>query len=541
MMARSRRSRSLVAAAAAVLAVAVLVTAAALVRPGAPSPVATLYGGAGTLRGMGAVLPTGESVATEPVAGWGFRPGQSAFFSTLSPSGEVLVGTNPQTDNQSFATADHMSIGVFDPARNTFRNLVIPTSTGALSATSPFQPVGGASVETLLPVTVGGRPRIAFISLLPYHGWNVAEKGLYPSLGYLDVTADGVRYNPELSRTADQIHARGGLSAEACPLRTNLFGQQVAHCRGLGEMDLLPLSRTLVMTQYFPDRAQGQHSGRIIVMDTDGTVLAQYVYPNIPDGRGGFLQVNPRGVAADPTARGDREHFTVVFDVTGGSPKPEFPIQEFAYERSSKRIIPVSRPVLTGQRNAAGERYRFETMRYDAAGNLWATQAVPGSLAGGPMVVYANVDGKRRLQTACPAGPGWDGEGWGSACPPDRTAPGTADYGQTRSLVQDPASGMMLAATFGGYLMRVQPSGGGADLRLTTLPPVSLGLGKLVDRRTHHVGVRTGVVDPKGRALYVPVVQTQPPAGCPTWPGPKACPPRPLDQWLYRFNLDILA
>ncbi|MBL7497927.1 hypothetical protein I6A84_13150 [Frankia sp. CNm7] len=504
-------------------------------------PAATLYGRAGTFGNLGTTLPSGQSLQTAAVSGWGFNAGQSEFFSTLAANGEVVLGTNSQTDNQAYPTADHMSIGVFNPSARTFRNIVVPTSTGATSATNPFYPIGGASVETLLPVTVGGQPRVAFISLVAYHGWNITEKGEYPSLGYLDAVSGSLQYNAGLSRTAGQIHAAGGLGAAACPRRANLFGQQVADCRGLSEMGVLPLSQKFIVTQYFPDTANGEHSGRLVVLGTDGTVAASYTYPNIPDGNGGYIQVSPREVVVDPTSSGSLEYFTVVFDTSTGGAQSSFPLQEFAYNRSTNQIIPVSRPVLSGQTNASGQPYRFETATYDAQGNLWATQAVTNSLAGGPIVVYVKNAGSRKLQNTCAAGANWNGAGWGTTCAPDRTAADTSNYGQTRSFTQDPVSRTMFAATLSGYLLRVKQTGSGSGLTLTTLPTVNLGLDQLIDRNTYPIGIRKGVVDAQNRALYVPVVQVQNPASCPTWPGSTPCAPQPLDQWLYRFDLSALS
>ncbi|MEK7571074.1 MAG: hypothetical protein AAB553_02260 [Patescibacteria group bacterium] len=517
-------------------------TAIPSISPTPAASVATLYGKAGTFGNLGTTLPSGQGVQTVGVDGWGFTSGQSEFFSALAPNGEIVLGTNPQTDNQAYATADHMAVGIFNSVENSFRNLIIPTSTGAQSVTNPFYTVGGASVDTLLPVSVDGQTRIAFISAVSYHGWDIAANGEYPTLGYLDVNNGELGYNSTLSKSANQINATGALGASTCPQSANIFGQQVGNCRGFAEMDLLPLSQKFVVSQYYPDTYAGEQSGRIVVMNTDGSIAASYAYPNISNGNGGYLTVNPREVIADPTSSGDLEYFTVIFDVADGSVQKEFPLQEFAYNRATNQITPISLPVLSGQTSTSGQQYRFETARYDDQGNLWATQALTNSLAGGSIVVYAKSDGVRtKLETICTVSENWNGELWGSTCAPDQTAANTGDYGQTRSFVQDPQTKTMFAATLSGYLLRVTQTGSGAGLTLNTLPAVNIGLDQLVDRSTHYVGVRKGVVDSANRALYLPVIQVANPADCPTWPGSAPCNPESLDQWLYKFDLTTLA
>lgn len=523
------------------------------------TPDAILYGKAGTFGNLGTSLPTGQTLQTQAVTNWGFQPGESAFFTALASDGEVVIGANSQTDNEVYATADHMGFGVFNPAQNSFSSLRVPTTATDYSdpsnikplttATNPFLPVGGATVDGITPITVNGQQRIAFISAVNYNGWDTSNtwnpansqygEGEYPQLGYLD-TANGVTYNASLSKTADQIKAYGGLSASACPSYGNIFGQQVANCRGMSEMGVLPLSQKFVVSQYFPDTANGQQSGRVVVMNTDGSIAASYTYPNISNGAGGYYTVNPREVDVDPTSTGNLEYFSVIFDVANNGTQSIFPIQEFSYNRTTNVITPVSKPIISGQTNGTSQ-YRFETAKYDSLGNLWVTQAVPNSLAGGPIVVYSKVNGTRKLETSCAAAQPWTGAGWNTVCAPDLTASNTGSYGQTRSFVQDPQSKTMFAATLNGYLLRVKQTGSGSGLALTTLSPVNFNLDQLADRTTHYIGVRKGVVDVQNRALYVPVVQVANPTDCPTWPGTTPCAPKALDQWLYRFDLNSLA
>ena len=508
-----------------------------------PPANAILYGKTGTFGALGTALPTGESLATNPVTNWGFAPGDSEFFSALAPDGEVVLGTNPQTDDERYGTSDHMALGIFNPAKNTFRNLFVPTTTGMTTATNPFFVIGGASVDGLTPVTVGGVSRIAFLSLVPYAGWNLATVGEYPSLGYLDTTGGNITFNPTASVTASQIHAKGGLSAAACPTSVNnIYGQPTTWCRGLGELAVLPLSKRLLATQYVQDVYNlGQHSGRLIVMDPDGTVEASYTYPNIANPSGGFYSVNPREIDVDPTSSGSLEYFSVIFDIVDNGGQGVSPIQEFVYNRTTNVISPVSLPILSGQLSTSGKPYRMDTAHYDAKGNLWVTQAVTGELTGGPVVVYGKSGGKRKLETTCAAPAGWSGGSWNSTCAPDRTAANTGAYGQSRSFTEDPTTHTMFAATLSGYLLRIKQTGSGSSLTLTTLPTINLGLDQLVNRNTQAVGFRKGVVDNKNRALWLPVVQVDGPTTCPTWPATSPCTPVALDQWLYRIDLNALS
>jgi hypothetical protein len=508
-----------------------------------PVTNAILYGRAASFGNLGSLLPTGQSILTHAVTNWGFAAGDSEFFSALATNGEIVLGTNPQTDNESFPTADHMNIGVFNPVLNLFRNLTIPTSTGASAVTNPFQPVGGASVDGLVPVNTAGVARIGFISAAPYSGWDITKYGEYPSLGYLDTTSGTLAYNPELSSTASQVNTKGGVGATACPRTANIYNQNVASCRGLAEVGQLPLSQKLVATQYFPSPAANEQSGRIVVFDPSGSVDASFTVPNIsvPGSGNATFSVSPREIDVDPTSSGVLEYFSVIYDTTVAGVQSNFPLQEFAYNRSSNQIVPISLPILSGQKNASGQTLRFETAKYDSLGNLWATQAVTNSLIGGSTVVYAKSGGSRKLETSCVAPGYWNGSGWGSTCAPDRTALSTNTFGQTRSLSEDPATHTMFAATLSGYLMRIQQSGSGPTLSLSTLPAVNLGLDQLIDRSSHYVGIRKGVVDSVNRALYIPVIQTYNATDCPTWPSTKPCAPKALDQWLYRLDLTALA
>lgn len=507
-----------------------------------PSPNAVLYGAAGTFGNLSTGLPTGQTLQTDAVPGWGFAPGEEEFFTTQASTGEIVIGTNAQTNNEKYATANEMEFGIFNPSLNTFDNLVIPTSTGSLLTTNPFASIGGATVDGLTPVTVAGVPRVAFTSMVPYNGWDTTKFGQYPTLGYLDSTTGSLNFNPSMSVDANQIFNYGGLSAAACPESNNAFGQPVGWCRGPAEMAVLPLSQKFIVSQYFQDLYHGnQHSGRLVVMNTDGSIAASYTYPNIPNPAGGFYTVNPREVEVDPTSTGTIEYFTVIFDVVVGGKVVVAPIQEFSYNDTTNRLAPVSLPVLSGQ-TSAGQPDRFQIAKYDDQGNLWVTQSVVGTLGAGPIVIYPKINGVRSLETTCASPSGWSGANWDSACAPGVTVATTGSNGQTLSLTEDPTTHMMFAATLSGYLLRIQQSGSGASLTATVLTPINFGLSRLVpSRATSNIGVRSGVIDNYNRALYLPIYQAYNKTDCPTWPPTTPCKPRVLNQWLIRFDLSALS
>jgi hypothetical protein len=176
------------------------------------SPTVSLYGASGsfgsTLTGA-SQTPTGESFSTSPVPGWSFLPGEAAYFTTVGPDGTVFMANEPQTDNQTQPTATQAAISTFNPASDQFRNVVIPTSAGVTRVAGPWPStslsVGGADISDVVPTQVNGSDRIAFLSAEPYAGWNLAQDGVYPTLGYLSQGAGGWSYDASDSVSALSI------------------------------------------------------------------------------------------------------------------------------------------------------------------------------------------------------------------------------------------------------------------------------------------------------------------------------------------------
>jgi hypothetical protein len=498
-------------------------------------PTVTLFGSAGSFGQLQAAsrVPTGQTLATNPVPGWGFQPGQSAYFAAVGPDGSVFVANEPQTDNQLAPTAVGMTTAIFDPAARTFRNVAIPTSANGTTATDPGtnppDVVGGADVSDLQPMTVNGVTRIAFLSDVPYHGWNVND-GFYPTFGYFKKSGGTWAFDPASAKTAQDIQRSGsaGLSG-ACRTLRNSSAQSFTDCRGTAEMAVLPRSQNLVITQYFEDPARHQASGGLMVIDPSGRLLAWYAYPNISRPDGATLSVHPREVETDPTSLPGDERFAVVFDVFSATGQIQpFTLQEFSFRAG--QVTPVSAPILSGD-NSGASAVGFETVHYDYEGNLWAAQARNGTLTGGSLALYRKINGARRTTTACGTRPDWSQTQWSLRCPPDQEFARAASLGVARSLTEDPNTHAILLATLSGDVLAIVSTGEAGSYAVK--PVIDLGLDQLVDRSRYWVGPRKGAVDGNSRSLWLPIQQLQSPTICPTYP----CLPKALDQWLARVDL----
>ena len=530
----------------AIVAVGALVLVLVLVgqkarKPPLPARERTvrLYGADGSF-GRAARLShvaSGQSFGVVGVPGWAFVPGEAAYFTAVGPDGTVFIANEPQNDNQVFPTAREMVVSEFSPARDRFANLVIPTSTGQTDVAGPWPShtlrVGGADIADLQPIDVNATEQIGFLSAQPYEGWNISKNGVYPTLGYLTHGRRGWSYDAATSVSALSI-ARSATAdtGQPCNQQTSADGQPFADCRLPTEMDQLPHSHDLVITQY-ASNIPGGTSGQIMVLDTAGRMLASYSYPaiSLPDGR--TVDVHPREIDADPASPANDEHFVVIFDSSTGSQSGPFAMQEFTYHAATATITPLSAPVLTGDTARDGTALGFETARYDNHGDLWAAQSQTGTLTGGPIAVYHRTPtGVTLARAGCTVPPTWNGTQWASRCPPDTRITQTTTLGIVRSINQDPATGAMLLATMSGYLLPIQTASNGTTL--TPERPVDLALNTLTDRTSTLTGIRKGSIDPTTHTLYLPIQQIERAGAC----GARACAPRRLAQWLVAINLD---
>ncbi|MBV9194496.1 MAG: hypothetical protein JO168_10165 [Solirubrobacterales bacterium] len=523
-------------------ALASLLLALWLGRPSAPA--VTLYGAAGSFGGLAheTRLARGGGFSVHAVAGWRFLPGQAAYFTAVGPPGTVFIANEPQSDNQALPTARQMAISVFTRSPERFRNIVIATSTGVREVSRPWpsqsREVGGADVSDLAAISANGSARVAFISALPYAGWDLSRNGVYPTLGYLSEGARGWFYDSSRSVTALAIAGSAGTrTGQPCPPETSAGGRPFADCRLPTELAALPRSRDLVITQYAPvGGTPSARSGGLMVLDPRGRVRATYAYPTVTLPGGETVDVHPREVDADPVSLPGHERFVVIFDSTTsaglGTRLGPFAMQEFGFDAATGVITPLSAPVLSGQRAPDGNRLGFETAIYDRAGNLWAAQSENGTITGGPLVVYRRApDGSTLARGGCAVEPTWSGSGWGTPCAPSSVISGAAGLGIVRSLNQDPATRAMLVATSSGYLLPVMTGDHGR--RLAPLAPIDLGLNRLANRRSVALDIRKGSIDTAAGTLYLPVQQLETSRQCRSYP----CAPQSLDQWLYAVDL----
>ena len=501
-----------------------------------PKPVPTnwapvsVIGRPGTFGSLVADRASGVDLIA--VDGWGFLPGQAAYFTAVDGAGRVIIANEPQTDVQPRPTGDSMVFSTFDPATRSFSNHPVPTSRGSLTAAATPAGVGGADIADVQIISAPEGDRLAFTSMAPYNGWDASTRGVYPSLTILNETPAG--WTPEAGHryTAAELETAGGAGRIVCSRRLPAVGDLIADCGGIAEIDTLPRSGYLAATQYFGHPEAGQTNGMIVVLDPAGQVAAALPYPRTVDVDGHEITVRPREVDADPTGRPDDERFLVIFDVDPDAERgvqPVFAAQEFRYVASRAVVEAVSKPFTTGG-TVDGRRAGTETALYDSQGNLWVVDTVAGSLGGGRTSVYRPRAGRDRLEGGiCAARSGSISIGWGSACAPDASTDVTIDAGgPVRSLSDDPARHRVIAVTMGGAVVSITD-----DLRSRVLV---LPLNELGDRSQLSIGPRKGALDQQRDALWLPIQQLQNASSCAAWP----CPPRPLDQWLVRIDLTRL-
>ena len=490
--------------------------------PDPVKPAATIYGRVGSF-GVEATYDVDPFVSYQPVGGWGFLPGQAAYFVVVDERGRVVIANAPQTDNQTRPTAVTMAVSIFDPTVNRFNNLVIPTSTGASSAVAiDGSGVGGADVSDLQLIDGQFGQEIVLASVAPYNGWDASRSGVYPTLGVLDERSGS--WVPGAVFTGAQLRASSDSGSHLCNRDLPAVPTPVADCWGLNEIGLLPASQLLVGTQYFSEPADSEANGGIAVLSAQGTVVSTFGYPSVSVG-GRRLKVHLRELDVDPTGSVGDERFIVVFDVelAKGVSSP-FVAQEFRFDAVSSRISAVSFPFVTGG-SREGVALGVETAAFDHQGNLWIAESLSNSLLGGRIAVYNRGSS---LDSRCAVSPRKPSDRWGTACAPDRVFDTTFDLGLVRSLTEDVVRNRMIAVTMNGSVVVVSSTQSyeAGDLRLD----------RLVDRNLFWVGPRKGAISPDGSTLWVPIQQLQSPAAC----SETTCPPVVLDQWLAGLRLDSI-
>lgn len=538
-------------------------------------PAVRIYGRAGSFGALqgATTTPSGDRLATAAVRGWGFLPGQSAYFPAIAPDGTVIIANEPQTDDQLRPTARQMVLSTFAPSTGRFANVIVPTSRGKTTLagawTAPSGLTGGGDISDVGVVQGPQGPQVTFLSAMPFWGWNADRAGEFPTIGVLRAERGGAwTVDPRRSRSASSIaltarrlaraqraanrrsgrhraarQPRGAAASapleEACVLRRSERTGTYGDCRLPAEFDQLPASGALVVAQYgFEDPARP--SGRLSVLSPTGTLLASMAYPVVRGPDGTPLRVHPREVVADPLGQRGDERFLIVFDVEqeqgrAGITAAPGVLQEFSFDADRATLRAASRPVRTG--DLWGEQaLGIETVKYASDGALWVGQSLIGTLQAGPLAIYARAPGARGVlgdRPGCTPGSA-PAAGWGARCPPDRRVGEASRLGIARSLDEDP-QGRMLLTTMSGYVLPISRAAPGAAP--VAGRPLDLGLDHLVDRTLLRIGPRKAMIDPARGSLWIPIQQLTTDRICAAWP----CPPQSLDQWLIEVDLRRLT
>lgn len=389
-------------------------------------------------------------------------------------------------------------------------------------------------------VTVAGRTKVAFSSYWPYHRWDVAVHGLYPSLGYLGQEAAGSwAYDPAASRTALQLQElNGGLGGVFAGDEDPWARSRVPQLH-LGEIAVLPRSGFIVVARYLLQD--------LVVLTPEGELKGHHAV-RIPAPTGCRWEADPKWVESDPSSAPGDERFFVQYDAyfwdsSGATPSWHHPVQEFSF--AADQPDP-ARSIRSTTAAFYDERGRpFAGFGYDAAGTLWMGRGNPGGWGfhGGDVVAFAKdpATGTRVTlghgSTALPAA--WPRRGWGVACDASDfsvVVPGADSDGWVTGVLEDTRAGVVWLTTVFGYAIPITPvyrAGRLTAARRGSLIDPQVTALAAAQAPGRQVAPCKGCIDVDHRALWLPIrTQQQDPPD----PAPVALP-----QWAYRIDLDSVA
>lgn len=425
----------------------------------------TWIGAPGTFGPLASVAttPSGHTLATSPVTGWGFGPGECLFYSLPTGDGKIILSTVPLTMNELLTTTDHAEINVYDPVAGQFYSNTIPTSLGFLRAVKPSFLTGGTDVGGGdLCITPDGR--VLFTCTGYDFGWSTASVGLYPAIGFL-VNSNGmwVYDNGAESKNSNQLEATNP-TAWATISSAQTSGYYPT--RGINQVCVLPKSGNIAIGHYFGNGSF--NSGVISVWDKNGNLQATYQIPscNRQDATTA-VEMSPRELKSDPTSSVNDERILVVYDVFGvsgnGTPTPSHVLMEFSYNAGAQTITPLTCPFVAADTNwAPGASW------FDPAGTLYVSGGpASGGLAqlnASNMAVWVKnaATGNRAYVAAAPATGAWATNGsYATGVIPDWSL-GTFKQqgtGGAAPLAMDPATWALLyPGLYNGKLAAVVPS-----------------------------------------------------------------------------------
>jgi hypothetical protein len=560
-MPASRAAGVVAAALAALLGLTAAIPAATRTPPvPVASATVTIYGRAGSFGATAEFVPSGQTVTTRPVDGWGFPPGQQPHHTALGADGTVFLAglDHNAVFGEPKATSDEVVVGVFtpgwgapppsrspgilDPRAGRYDNVRIRTMAGRDRATGPGGDPAAPSIADLEPVN--GGQAMAFTVRPTRAGQDPATAGAWPAFGVLTRTNGrwSVARGPgwlnqwtDLDRTGADAAGTDGAAAGGPPA-------------GLGEMTALPASRDIIAARHLDNPGPGSvalvalrlagpdGAGRFTVTET-----GRYTYPAVRNPTGpGNLTLTPIVLHADPTGRSGDERFVVSWRVAADNDGAFLPgvLQEFRYDAASGAIRPVSPPFLPGDRQRDTKAFfGYGAAAYDSQGNLWAGRL--DGFRGGRLAVYASVAGARGPGgPGCPYNPAQpmhtyvttaDGRTvWGRSCRPDYDILQAQHLLGAQGFAEDPETHDLVMLTLGGGLLPIRRAGAGRTMSFRVGNPVDLGRKLLPTAEGNFADHRIGPID-AGHRLWVTGMHARPNAVR-----------APLDQWLYSVDVGDL-
>ncbi|HZM79751.1 MAG TPA: family 43 glycosylhydrolase [Candidatus Limnocylindrales bacterium] len=462
--------------------------------------VVTIHGRDGTFGSqlLGASVPSGQSLSTRAVPGWGWPLGHNGIFQTMTDGGALVVQGN-QTD-----IADDMVVaGIYETGANQWSTVKAKTSKGFDTVASFIENGktyhGGAMAWDVQALG----DRVAFTNMfgVPWPSYldrkRIPVEGVWPSFGI--VAKVNGRWQVARQYSAAQLavsNPDSDVDERACAPYAGL-PDATSLCGGLNELALLPRSRDLIVALYAGDglRTSGGLMAIRVNAQNEAKIVGYYAYPEVPDvnppdpARPGKLGIAIKTVEVDPSSQPGDERFSVVADIwhtdNDGDPATIPPgldpsvTQEFSYNSATGEIKPTSAPFIAGL-SVDGTRFRgIHGGIYDHQGNMWTYADGMLVYSGGPHCPFD----LNRWQTS-PQSYTTTALGktvWGQTCAPDydigqaKEVGGGGYFGNFLQLAEDPVSKAIVGVDTWdtGNVIAIQHAGTGRSKTFT--------VGQLVD------------------------------------------------------------
>lgn len=293
----------------------------------------------------------GQPIIRQNVPSWAIPVGFGLYMGTIVDE-TLLAGSMTLRNAGAQTTGLQMAVNIIKPFSFTYEKIIIPTSTGETSVIGSDTFTGGADVSNLIQIDLGdGITRVAGVCFSDYHGWQISEKGRYPSYFVLERDEDGNwSYDSTLSKTADQLYATCDVSFrdDLFEERTNVYAEDYRFNPGMNEMVVCPISGHLLITCYYPSATT--NSGSIIAIDpTVSEIVAHIRLPDFTDPTTAHdLEWAPREITVDPSSLTTTRFVALadVFDVDDPDVDCFHTLVEFSYDPATNTFTQVSCPCL---------------------------------------------------------------------------------------------------------------------------------------------------------------------------------------------------